>query len=299
VTFTTDLGTLSAAEATVDSAGEAEVTIKSDTDGTARITATSGELSSAVLVTFGSSLSLSASPSSVLANDSDLSTLTATLTDAKPGTEVTFTASLGTLSASSATSDASGIAQVTLKSGTVGTATVTATDGNNSDSDTVTFTATNTLFINSITSPTGGGTPSEVDVVRGTCGTTTITPEPFFDDEAVVDFSSIGNSQVNITDYTITYTARDGGPSITPPYTADVALTIPPEGSGSMTVNLIKVGSTGQSGTKLWYAIQTGASGAFFTFDALYTFTGNDLAGNAVSVSGSLEIKVGNYNNCG
>lgn len=250
----------------------------------------------------GNTLTLSASPSSVAANNTDLSTITAKITGRASGT-VNFTTNMGTLSVSSVNVNSSGEAKVTIKSSIVGTATITATAGNLSRSVGVTFSATNSLFITSIvTGGTSGGTPAEVDIhIISDCDgdPDTIDPEEFYDDEATVTISNMGTSLVNITDYTIVYTGKDAPANVTiPSYVADISAQISAKGgTATLPVNLIKAGSSGQSGTKLWYAATYGITNTY-TFDALYTFTGTDLGGNSVSVSGSVEIKLGAYNYC-
>ena len=87
-------------------------------------------------------LSISASPTSVAADGSDFSVITATLTSkatALPANSITFTTSLGTLSASTADVNSGGDASVTLSSSSSGVATVRATFGSESASTTVTF----------------------------------------------------------------------------------------------------------------------------------------------------------------
>ncbi|WP_150573756.1 Ig-like domain-containing protein [Pseudomonas fluorescens] len=74
---------------------------------------------------------LSASPTSIVADDAATSTISATVRDANgnllpAGQVVTFATNLGTLSASTAATNASGVASVSLRSSVAGTATVTA-----------------------------------------------------------------------------------------------------------------------------------------------------------------------------
>ncbi len=86
----------------------------------------------------GDTLTLTASPSTVSADGASSSTINAAITGNVPG-EVTFTASLGTLSASIDNADSNGNATVTLTSSEAGTATVTAIAGTYSATATVTF----------------------------------------------------------------------------------------------------------------------------------------------------------------
>ncbi|WP_191622921.1 Ig-like domain-containing protein, partial [Pseudomonas fluorescens] len=74
---------------------------------------------------------LSASPTSIVADDAATSTLSATVRDGNgnllpTGQVVTFTTNLGTLSAGTAATNAAGVASVTLRGSSAGTATVTA-----------------------------------------------------------------------------------------------------------------------------------------------------------------------------
>jgi hypothetical protein len=76
-------------------------------------------------------LIVTSSPSSVPADGSSVSTVTAVYQDAYgnpvSGAVINFSTDLGTLSSSSAVTDSTGVASVTVKSATAGTATVTAT----------------------------------------------------------------------------------------------------------------------------------------------------------------------------
>ncbi|MBI3922547.1 MAG: DNRLRE domain-containing protein, partial [Armatimonadetes bacterium] len=91
-------------------------------------------------------LSVSATPTSIVADNAAQSTITATLTDVnnQPVADhvVDFTTTAGTLSAASATSNAQGNASVTLTSGTTaGTAQITSTSSGLTGTCSVTFTA--------------------------------------------------------------------------------------------------------------------------------------------------------------
>ncbi len=88
------------------------------------------------------SISLLASPSSVPADGSSTSTITATTSNTASGKVITFISNLGTLSLSSCTTGTSGSCTVTIKSSAVGTATVTGSaSGYTSGSATVAFTS--------------------------------------------------------------------------------------------------------------------------------------------------------------
>jgi len=128
-------------------ANKASITVKSGTAGTVVIAATSGGLTANMTITFTAvapgTLALSASPNSLLADDTATSMLSATFGTAVPdGTTVNFAVVSGaaTLSAISATTVAN-TASLTVKSGIAGSVTVTATSGAISGSATLTFTA--------------------------------------------------------------------------------------------------------------------------------------------------------------
>ena len=92
------------------------------------------------------SITLSANPTSVLADGSSTSTITASLSDSRSGVSISFSTSLGTLSSSSCTSDSTGKCSVTIKSSSVGTATITASaSGYTSGSVQVSFTIPPTI----------------------------------------------------------------------------------------------------------------------------------------------------------
>lgn len=120
------------------SGGTASVTLEADAatgDGTATIIATSEGVSDTLDIPLaGVTLQLTASPVSIVANGTNNSKLTLLLKETTsntgvPNRAIQFSTTLGTIPAAT-TTDASGLAQVTLTSGTTsGTATVTATLG--------------------------------------------------------------------------------------------------------------------------------------------------------------------------
>ena len=138
VTFSTTFGTLSSSyETTVNGIVTTELTFSAG-DSSSTVTATSGSVSATVVVTYSvtpgvpSAIILQAAPATV-ATDSDISIITAIITDASgnlvaDGTVVTFTTTLGTLSPTSATT-VNGIATTVLTYTGAGTVTVTATSG--------------------------------------------------------------------------------------------------------------------------------------------------------------------------
>ena len=135
VTFTTTLGTLSAV--TTTTGGIATATLNSATAGAATVTATAGAATGTVDVTFldpnaPATVTLTASPAQGVTNNNVPVTLSATVTrvaggNVPDGTVVTFTSSLGTISAVTTTTN--GIATARLNSATAGTASVTAKAG--------------------------------------------------------------------------------------------------------------------------------------------------------------------------
>ena len=146
VTFTTTLGTFSnnlqsITVDTPDGTGIVSVSlIAGVTPGTATVTAGSNGVSAATYVVIGGSvgsITLTADPTSILADGGSSSAITATVKDAagnpvNAGTSVVFTTNLGTFSNGTATitvitSDATGVVTASLIAGTTpGTATVTA-----------------------------------------------------------------------------------------------------------------------------------------------------------------------------
>lgn len=134
VNFSTDLGTLSAASAITDGSGSASVTLRADTGGTAAVTAAVNRkpavsTSAGVSVLAPTTLTLSASPAAIPNDNNTTATITAHLEDQNgdpmSGEQLNLSTDLGTLSAATGTTNASGDVTVTLKSGSAGTATVT------------------------------------------------------------------------------------------------------------------------------------------------------------------------------
>jgi hypothetical protein len=103
----------------------------------------SNEASATTVPGVVASVTVTASPTTVQADGIQYSTITATVKDewgnAIPGVIVNFETTIGTLSATSAITDEDGVATVTLKSTTRGTATVTATADSISDTVEVYF----------------------------------------------------------------------------------------------------------------------------------------------------------------
>ena len=149
VTFTTTLGIPSSYETTTNPNGIATFVLSPGSEpGTALVTATSGGVSksTSVVIAYGT-LSLSATPSTVAAGSTMISTITARLTvNGSPisGETVTFTTDAttaqGTLSSTTAITNAQGYATITFSPGTeTGIATITATWGGKTQSIPVTI----------------------------------------------------------------------------------------------------------------------------------------------------------------
>ena len=138
VAWTTNAGSLASASSTANGAGVATVVLTSSASaGSATVRATVGSASGTAAVTFTANpanarvATLVASPESINADNTQVSTLTATIEDGAgnrfgAGIPVTWSTNLGTLSATSTTTDASGVTSVTLRGATGGNATVIA-----------------------------------------------------------------------------------------------------------------------------------------------------------------------------
>ncbi len=164
VDFSTNLGTLSAASATTNGSGVATVSLTSAQTGTATVTAAVAESTikeQAPTVTFSAppgSVTVSASPSSVMANGTSAATVTAVVHNssggAVSGAVVDFSTNLGTLSVASATANGSGVATVSLTSTQTGTATVKATQADTSATGQTQVNFTLSLGLTSAQEPT-------------------------------------------------------------------------------------------------------------------------------------------------
>ena len=137
VTWSTTGGNLSATTSVTDADGKATVTLSGNQAGTVQVTGTAPGGSSSVDVTIQPDASsarviaLVATPAAIAANGSDVSTLVATVGDAygnavRGGVTVTWSTTVGNLSASTSVTDASGKASVKLSGTKAGDATVTA-----------------------------------------------------------------------------------------------------------------------------------------------------------------------------
>jgi len=173
--ITSGSGNLSAASATT-TGGIASVTLTSTTIGSVTVTATAktalgAAVSGSSTVSFTpdpgapATVAVSASPSSIAATGATTSTITATVTNyagtALSDVPVTFSTTGGALSATSATTNSSGIATVTLTSATTtGSGTVTAS----ATADSVTKTGSTTVTFTAVAS----GTATVIVATSGT-----------------------------------------------------------------------------------------------------------------------------------
>lgn len=203
VSFTTTLGTLSSSTVTTNSNGIATVNLSpGPTPGTAVVTATWESVSKSVSVTISSgSLSISANPSTIAAGSTMTSTITAHVTlNGNPlvGETVTFSATptLGTLSSTTATTDAQGDATATFTPGTtIGTTTITAQWGTLTQSTPVNI-AVGTVSVQA----------NATTIYANSSDTAVITVTVLLDgspvSNAVVTFAT-NSTQVNLSDTTV------------------------------------------------------------------------------------------------
>ncbi len=167
VNFSTDAGTLSATVATTDGRGEAQVQLTTNRDAT--VTARVGTKSTTLRITVNgpANITLSGTSSTVSPSGGTI-TITAVVLDVAgnrlPNAQVNFSTTAGTLSATQATTDGNGEAQVTLT--TNAASTVTARAG----TATATFQVTVGSSVSISVNPTSGTT--------ATVFTFTVTPAP-------------------------------------------------------------------------------------------------------------------------
>jgi len=219
VTFTTFLGTFtngstSYTVTTPDDSGTVVVSlIAGTTPGNASVAATSGGISQSVTVEFTgggvppapSTLSLSLSETSVKSDNSDSSTITATVLDNNnaviEGIPVAFTSNGGQLSSSIVGTDANGEAQVTFSSGTVEKKNQTVT----------------------IEAAVSGLAPKQIPIQITGTGITLSTATTILE---------IGGNNTT----TLTITVKDAGQ--TGIYDANVAVSVDPASTGAATLSL-------------------------------------------------------------
>ncbi len=192
VTFTTNLGTITSPH-TTDSDGVATATLTAGTtSGTAVVKATANGASATTTVTLTpgspSNITLFASPSSIIADGTSTSTITANVKDTSGnpanGASVTFTTSLGTITSPHTTSG--GVATATLTSATSGTAVVKATA--NGISNTIQVDITADVVGEEVTETISGG---ETDLVEGPA-----------ESDTTVKVTTTAEVEVTITNYT-------------------------------------------------------------------------------------------------
>ncbi|SLM32190.1 exported hypothetical protein [Desulfamplus magnetovallimortis] len=220
MTLTTTLGSLSSTNvATVDDTGVVSVALISGTEaGTARVVCTSNGITQATTVVFtgGSSdnqtpayLTLALSQISVKTDNSDSTTITATVLDADyavmEGIPVSFTADGGQLSSSLVETDENGEAAVTFSSGTF-----------DKSNRIVTVTA-DVSQLDPRTIP--------VQVVGSTISLADNGTDLILDDETT-DADESNSSELTIT-------VKDAGGN--PIYDASLSITLPPSQTGSVT----------------------------------------------------------------
>lgn len=181
VNWSTTRGALNRTATTTNSSGVTSITLRSSSIGMATVKATSDKTSMSESVEFVTPIpdfvGITASPNSgLLANGSNRSTITATLQYANgkraSGQSVSFTTSRGNLSRGSTTTNAKGLATVTLSSTSHGSATITAQHSNKKATTSVTFDEVMVPRITGISaSPTSG---IEADGSSGSTITATV-----------------------------------------------------------------------------------------------------------------------------
>ena len=244
ITFSTTLGTLSSTSVTTtDASGTVTVSlVASTTAGTATVVCSSSGVSQNITVQFTggagtpASLSLGLSQTSVKSDNSDSSTITATVLDsnnaALEGIVVAFSANGGQISASSGTTNASGQATITFSSGTTDPSNRTAT----------------------ITATVAGLTPETIPI--GITGSTlalstdktTITDTGSTTASLTVTAANAGGTGVYNTAITFAVTGT-GGATVTPStgntdVSGQLTVTITGTSAGSVTVTVTGLGTT-------------------------------------------------------
>lgn len=156
------------------------------------------------------------------------------------------------------------------------------------------------VYISSI-QPTYNGTPtSNIDTTQDTCGT---TPEKFTDHLANLTVGAFyiggttNSTQITITSYSITYTLNptsiDQGPTIPTWSTQGPNAVINVGSSNTFSVNLFDIAQ------KQYYdTLPPNAGAGFPSYSVTYTLNGVDNYGHPITVSGSTEVTIGDYNNC-
>jgi hypothetical protein len=219
ITFTTTLGRIEPSEARTHNG---EVTVKLITgggSGTATVTAYSGGASASTQLKIGTAAAgrvlVTTSPQALGASGGTTQ-VAATVTDegGNPlfGIPVTFATDKGSISPSTATTDAGGVAIATLS--TTATANITATAGAQSGKATVTVNARSLASFTASPAATTAGTPVTFTVTP-TTGANISNVHVEFGDGRSTDLGAIGaatttqNTYTSSGNYTATATARD------------------------------------------------------------------------------------------
>ena len=277
-----------------NASGEAIAIVKAgETEGTVTVTATFSNLSESTSVEIlGLEIAISSEKSSILADGNSTTKITLiaktkTTNVAVVGKTVTFSTTLGTIPATAVT-DASGIAEVTLTSGTSdGTATVTATVGTLSVNTTVDF-VTFTLDLSL--------TASSSSIIRDGESTSAVT------------VTAANNYGTPLSGQTVTWALSGGTGSISPSsgitnaggqatitYTADAVDSLDGSGtiqatirgsSSSITITLLGISLSISSDKSV--IIADGNDAATITLQAIETVNGNPVAEKTVRFATNL-----------
>ncbi|WP_321944020.1 Ig-like domain-containing protein [Paraburkholderia tropica] len=293
VTWTTTAGTLAATTSTTGSNGQATVVLTSSTTAqtvTVGASAVAGSNTATVAfvadTTTATVSSLVASPSSITANGTATSTLTATLKDANgnalgAGLTVTWSTTSGTLSASSSTTDSGGQATVTLTSSTTaGTATVSAVAVAGSKTASVTFVAdTSTATVSTLTA-----SPTSITANGRTTSTLTATLKDANGNALGAGLSVTWSTTAGTLSATSSVTNSSGVATVTLTSVtkAQTATVTAQATAGSKTASVAFVGDVSQATIVSLTASATSAT-ADGTSAVTFTATVEDEYGNLVS----------------
>ena len=171
--------------------------------------------------------------------------------------------------------------------------------------------ANSCVQINAIQPVYLGQTTSNVDALQRNCATatsTTPTPEPFTDHNAMVTISNeplpgvgpgaTASTTVTLQDFSIRYTLNACPAGATCPGLDTLTgapgptRVIPPGGSVTITLPFVSLA------TKSEYVSKGGSLLVPPSYSATYTITGTDLFHNSVSVRGSAQFTIGDFDNC-
>ena len=147
-------------------------------------------------------------------------------------------------------------------------------------------------------------TTSNVDVVQGTCPSG--APESFADHNATVTLSNLplpgvgptADTSVTLQDFSVRYSLNACPAGATCPAldTLTVApgqtVTIPPISSVTVTLPFVSLAKKSE------YVSKGGSLLAYPSYTATYTITGTDSFHNSVSVQGSAQFTIGDFDNC-